>query len=186
MCFFSFHQSGERREVYHYLYVSWPDFGVPKSASAMLDFREHVLQRRDAAVQSLGTSWTGPPGGPPVVVHCSAGIGRTGMHLLFWGRRGGDVNLVKMFQHHLDSPTFLITWDQLLICQSRTGKSEMTRFEMPINPLSNNAELSRRSPGEVLTINVSTNQSFLQPLQKKTCCFPFLLELFLSWCPLSG
>lgn len=80
---FSFRQSGERREVCHYLYVSWPDFGVPKSASAMLDFREHVLQRRDAAVQSLGTSWTGPPGGPPVVVHCSAGIGRTGMHLWF-------------------------------------------------------------------------------------------------------
>lgn len=71
-------QSGERREVCHYLYLSWPDFGVPKSASAMLDFREHVLQRRDTAVQSLGSSWTGPPGGPPVVVHCSAGIGRTG------------------------------------------------------------------------------------------------------------
>ncbi|XP_061536069.1 tyrosine-protein phosphatase non-receptor type 9 isoform X2 [Phycodurus eques] len=71
-------QSGERRDVCHYLYVSWPDFGVPKSASAMLDFREDVLQRRDVAVQSLGSSWKGPPGGPPVVVHCSAGIGRTG------------------------------------------------------------------------------------------------------------
>uniref|UniRef100_A0A669C222 Tyrosine-protein phosphatase non-receptor type 9 n=1 Tax=Oreochromis niloticus TaxID=8128 RepID=A0A669C222_ORENI len=70
-------QSGERREVCHYLYVSWPDFGVPKSASAMLDFREHVLQRREAAVQTLGSTWRGPPGGPPVVVHCSAGIGRT-------------------------------------------------------------------------------------------------------------
>lgn len=74
-------QSGERREVYHYLYLSWPDFGVPKSATAMLDFREHVLQRREAAVHSLGASWTGPPGGPPVVVHCSAGIGRTGKHI---------------------------------------------------------------------------------------------------------
>lgn len=79
--FVAFAQSGERREVCHYLYVSWPDFGVPKSASAMLDFREHVLQRREAAVQSLGSSWTGPPGGPPVVVHCSAGIGRTGKHM---------------------------------------------------------------------------------------------------------
>uniref|UniRef100_A0A8C5IAU0 Tyrosine-protein phosphatase non-receptor type 9 n=1 Tax=Gouania willdenowi TaxID=441366 RepID=A0A8C5IAU0_GOUWI len=71
-------QSGERREVYHYLYVSWPDFGVPKSASAMLDFRELVHQRREAVVKILGSSWTGSPGGPPVVVHCSAGIGRTG------------------------------------------------------------------------------------------------------------
>lgn len=69
----------------HYFYVSWPDFGVPKSASAMLDFREHVLQRREAAVQSLGSSWTGPPGGPPVVVHCSAGIGRTGKHAYHFG-----------------------------------------------------------------------------------------------------
>lgn len=73
-------QSGEKREVYHYLYVSWPDFGVPKSASAMLDFREHVLRTSKAAVHNLGSSWRGPPGGPPVIVHCSAGIGRTGKY----------------------------------------------------------------------------------------------------------
>ena len=91
--FVTFLQSGERREVCHYLYVSWPDFGVPKSASAMLDFREHVLQRREAAVQSLGTSWTGPPGGPPVVVHCSAGIGRTGKYMYHHG--------VKMYFYNI-------------------------------------------------------------------------------------
>lgn len=62
----------------HYLYVSWPDFGVPKSASAMLDFRAHVKQRQEFMLQTLYPDWTGPPGGPPVVVHCSAGIGRTG------------------------------------------------------------------------------------------------------------
>lgn len=62
----------------HYLYMSWPDFGVPKSASAMLDFRGQVKQHQEAAFRAMHADWTGAPGGPPVVVHCSAGIGRTG------------------------------------------------------------------------------------------------------------
>lgn len=69
----------------HYLYVSWPDFGVPKSASAMLDFRAQVKQRQDFALRTLYPDWTGPAGGPPIVVHCSAGIGRTGrLRLVFF------------------------------------------------------------------------------------------------------
>ncbi|XP_069092760.1 tyrosine-protein phosphatase non-receptor type 9-like isoform X3 [Pleurodeles waltl] len=71
-------QTGESRNVAHYQYVSWPDFGVPKSASAMLDFRAQVKQHQAAAVQALGPQWTGHPAGPPIVIHCSAGIGRTG------------------------------------------------------------------------------------------------------------
>ncbi|XP_020497559.2 tyrosine-protein phosphatase non-receptor type 9 [Labrus bergylta] len=115
-------QSGERREVYHYLYVSWPDFGVPKSASAMLDFREHVLQRREAAVQSLGTSWTGPPGGPPVVVHCSAGIGRTGTFCtldicLSRLEDIGTVNVRQTVRRMRTQRAFSIqTWDQFYFC----------------------------------------------------------------------
>lgn len=72
-------QTGETRDVSHYLYLSWPDFGVPKSASAMLDFRAQVKERQEAGLHALGPHWTGAPGGPPIVVHCSAGIGRTGM-----------------------------------------------------------------------------------------------------------
>ncbi|KAM8841848.1 tyrosine-protein phosphatase non-receptor type 9 [Synchiropus picturatus] len=115
-------QSGEKRDVCHYLYVSWPDFGVPKSASAMLDFREHVLQRRDAAVKSLGSSWTGPAGGPPVIVHCSAGIGRTGTFctLDICLSRLEDIGTVDVFQTVRRMRTqraFSIqTWDQYYFC----------------------------------------------------------------------
>ncbi|KAM8771977.1 tyrosine-protein phosphatase non-receptor type 9 [Acanthopagrus schlegelii] len=115
-------QSGETREVCHYLYVSWPDFGVPKSASAMLDFREHVLQRREAAVQSLGSSWTGPPGGPPVVVHCSAGIGRTGTFCtldicLSRLEDIGTVDVRQTVRRMRTQRAFSIqTWDQYYFC----------------------------------------------------------------------
>lgn len=115
-------QSGERREVCHYLYVSWPDFGVPKSASAMLDFREHVLQRQKASVQNLGSSWMGPPGGPPVVVHCSAGIGRTGTFctLDICLSRLEDISTIDVRQTVRRMRTqraFSIqTWDQYYFC----------------------------------------------------------------------
>lgn len=115
-------QSGEKREVYHYLYVSWPDFGVPKSASAMLDFREHVLKRQKAATESLGSTWMGPRGGPPVVVHCSAGIGRTGTFctLDICLSRLEDISTVDVCQTVRRMRTqraFSIqTWDQYYFC----------------------------------------------------------------------
>uniref|UniRef100_A0A3B3C349 Tyrosine-protein phosphatase non-receptor type 9 n=1 Tax=Oryzias melastigma TaxID=30732 RepID=A0A3B3C349_ORYME len=115
-------QSGEKREVSHYLYVSWPDFGVPKSASAMLDFREHVLERRKAAVQNLGSSWRGPPWGPPVVVHCSAGIGRTGTFCtldicLSQLEDVGTADVHQTVRRMRTQRAFSIqTWDQYYFC----------------------------------------------------------------------
>ncbi|XP_076686581.1 tyrosine-protein phosphatase non-receptor type 5 isoform X3 [Andrena cerasifolii] len=51
----------ERRQVQHYWYDSWPDHAVPQAADTLVSLA--------AEINSL-------PG--PVVVHCSAGIGRTG------------------------------------------------------------------------------------------------------------
>ncbi|XP_061687026.1 tyrosine-protein phosphatase non-receptor type 9 isoform X2 [Syngnathoides biaculeatus] len=115
-------QSGEKRDVCHYLYVSWPDFGVPKSASAMLDFREHVLQRQDLAVRSLGSGWKGPPGGPPLVVHCSAGIGRTGTFCtldicLSRLEDVGTVDVQQTVRRMRTQRAFSIqTWEQYYFC----------------------------------------------------------------------
>ncbi|XP_019696095.1 tyrosine-protein phosphatase non-receptor type 7 isoform X2 [Harpegnathos saltator] len=52
---------GEKRHLQHYWYDSWPDHAVPPAADALVSMA--------AEVNSL-------PG--PIVVHCSAGIGRTG------------------------------------------------------------------------------------------------------------
>lgn len=71
-------ESQESRSVSHLQFTSWPDYGVPDSALAMLAFRGVVREKQALAVSSMEPKWEGHPLGPPIVVHCSAGIGRTG------------------------------------------------------------------------------------------------------------
>ncbi|MFH4974529.1 hypothetical protein AB6A40_001238 [Gnathostoma spinigerum] len=54
------------RTLLHYQFISWPDFGVPHSSNVFIEFLEHVK-----ATKRLEQP-------PPAVIHCSAGIGRTG------------------------------------------------------------------------------------------------------------
>uniref|UniRef100_A0A8C7MHA5 protein-tyrosine-phosphatase n=1 Tax=Oncorhynchus kisutch TaxID=8019 RepID=A0A8C7MHA5_ONCKI len=58
-------QLGEERSVTHLQYVAWPDHGVPDDPSDFLLFITSVRERRT--------------GDTPLMVHCSAGIGRTGV-----------------------------------------------------------------------------------------------------------
>uniref|UniRef100_A0A3Q2FG41 Receptor-type tyrosine-protein phosphatase F n=1 Tax=Cyprinodon variegatus TaxID=28743 RepID=A0A3Q2FG41_CYPVA len=57
--------SCEKREVHQLQFLAWPDHGVPEHPTPFLGF----LQRVRAC---------NPPDAGPVVVHCSAGVGRTG------------------------------------------------------------------------------------------------------------
>lgn len=64
-------ESGDSRNILQFHYITWPDFGVPSSPTVFLEFLRKV---RDAGVleESVG----------PAVVHCSAGIGRSGTFCL--------------------------------------------------------------------------------------------------------
>lgn len=64
-------ETGESREVIHYNYTHWPDFGVPQSPSVFLKFLMTVRQS-GALEANVG----------PAIVHCSAGIGRSGTFCL--------------------------------------------------------------------------------------------------------
>jgi len=68
----------EVRCVSHFQFTSWPDYGTPESALSMLQFLQCVREKQASMLVTLGDSWSGHSLGPPIVVHCSAGIGRTG------------------------------------------------------------------------------------------------------------
>jgi tyrosine-protein phosphatase non-receptor type 11 len=59
---------GEQRKVFHFHFQAWPDHGVPSDPGCVLNFLHEVNARQESIA-----------GAGPVVVHCSAGIGRTGM-----------------------------------------------------------------------------------------------------------
>ncbi|XP_068188949.1 tyrosine-protein phosphatase non-receptor type 2 isoform X1 [Antennarius striatus] len=59
--------TGEKREIYHFHYTTWPDFGVPDSPASFLNF---LFKVRESGALEVDHG--------PAVVHCSAGIGRSG------------------------------------------------------------------------------------------------------------
>lgn len=63
--------SGETREILQFHYTTWPDFGIPSSPNDFLRFLKMV---RDSGAMSKAVG--------PVIVHCSAGIGRSGTFCL--------------------------------------------------------------------------------------------------------
>ncbi|XP_024914557.1 protein tyrosine phosphatase receptor type Db isoform X14 [Cynoglossus semilaevis] len=68
---FALYKSGsnEKREVRHFQFTAWPDHGVPEHPTPFLAF----LRRVKAC---------NPPDAGPMVVHCSAGVGRTGCFIV--------------------------------------------------------------------------------------------------------
>lgn len=64
--------SGHERDIVLLQYVGWPDHGVPETPMKFLELVDRIENLRRYL----------PPDYPYILLHCSAGIGRSGVLLL--------------------------------------------------------------------------------------------------------
>ena len=84
--------SKESRLIYHFQFISWPDHGVPSHPLPMLNFLKTVHLTMYKKLNATHH---------PILVHCSAGVGRTGTFIVLdsmLSRMLGDKD-VDVFGH---------------------------------------------------------------------------------------
>ncbi|XP_058622526.1 LOW QUALITY PROTEIN: receptor-type tyrosine-protein phosphatase eta-like [Onychostoma macrolepis] len=117
-------KTAETRYVRQFHFTAWPDHGVPQTTEVLIDFRHLVREHMDQYSRHS-----------PTVVHCSAGVGRTGTfiaidHLIFQIERDSMVDIYGIVNDmRMHRPLMVQTEEQYVylhqcaydIIRSRTG-----------------------------------------------------------------
>ncbi|CAC5377929.1 Receptor-type tyrosine-protein phosphatase mu,Tyrosine-protein phosphatase non-receptor type 5,Receptor-type tyrosine-protein phosphatase kappa,Receptor-type tyrosine-protein phosphatase F,Receptor-type tyrosine-protein phosphatase eta,Tyrosine-protein phosphatase 10D,Receptor-type tyrosine-protein phosphatase zeta,Tyrosine-protein phosphatase 1,Receptor-type tyrosine-protein phosphatase O,Receptor-type tyrosine-protein phosphatase beta [Mytilus coruscus] len=95
----------EKREITHFQYLEWPDFSANVETTALIDFITTVRQQIKPDIKS------------PTVIHCSAGVGRTGTFITV------DYLMQYVEDHDLSSQVDIFDW----VIQMRDHRTTMVQ-----------------------------------------------------------
>jgi protein tyrosine phosphatase len=114
---------GEVRYVLHFLFTSFPDHGTPGTTAGFLHLIEMVeLETQRAHARYVAASLL-PPASlpPPAIVHCSAGLGRTGVYCTI------AMTLRKMAEARADA---LALYDTMMALRRQRAGMMQTRDQL--------------------------------------------------------
>ncbi|XP_055956570.1 receptor-type tyrosine-protein phosphatase T isoform X2 [Patella vulgata] len=150
----------ETREFHHFHYTSWPDHDVP-NVSDLLDFLYMVNKHK-------------PNSNKPEIVHCSAGVGRTGTYIaidcgLKIGEQTGHFDVIEFTKTMRNQRKGMIQTDGQFqfVYEALTegfkygdNSSDQTVFESKFD--------SKQEPMQVGTLSLKTQYGYLRQIKPES------------------